>query len=179
MSDHFESSLAWVLAQEGGYAELKNDEVTNLGVKKSTWQEWTRSKTPITNEQMRRLTLADVAPLYRKNYYDGALCNQFNYPFSLAVFDLAVNSGVGRALALLSHLTGVSTDAAMRKQMVERINGVENIAKTTDDFLNQRKDYLRICRNYNLYGKGWEARVERLRTHIKDCLAHPERENAT
>ena len=173
MSEHFESSLAWVLAQEGGFAKLAKDEITNLGVKKTVWEEWTGKKK--TEADMRKLKIADVAPLYRKNYYEATSCPKIVYPLSLCVFDFAVNSGPGRALQGLSYLSGVSLDTKMRDKMIATINELPDKKRFINQFLDWRVNFLRNCRNYNLYGRGWEARVARLRTHAMDMIDHPEK----
>ena len=170
MSDYFESSLAWVLAQEGGFAKLAKDETTNLGVKKSVWEEWTGK--PKTDDDMRKLTVGQVAALYRKNYYDATNCPQFFYPLSLAILDFAVNSGPGRAMQALSHLAGISLDAKSRPMLIKTINELPDSKRFVNQFLDWRVSFLRTCRNYNLYGKGWEARVSRLRAHVNDMLEH-------
>jgi lysozyme family protein len=172
VSEHFESSLSWVLAQEGGFAKLAQDETTNLGVKQSTWEDWIKKK--VSEQDMKKLTVGDVAPLYRKNYYEAAHCPQIAYPLSLAVFDFAVNSGVGRSLQVLSYLAGISLDTKMHGKLIEYVNEHPNPKAFVLQYLDARKNFLRTLRNYTLYGNGWEKRVMRLQVHIIDLLDHPQ-----
>ena len=66
MKENFQTCLEHVLKSEGGFSNHPSDPggVTNLGVTKKVWEEWTGK--PATEQDMRNLTHDDVAPLYQK-----------------------------------------------------------------------------------------------------------------
>ena len=169
----FDTALLWVLAQEGGFARLKNDEVTNLGVKKSTWQEWVGHS--VSDWQLEKLTPADVRPLYKQFFWKPLCADLLWSPLDLCLFDFAVHSGVGTAKLALGHLLKVSPDSAT---LVQAAKEVHDQREFTNQFCNVRSDFLKKLRNYDLYGKGWQARVQRLRAHALDLIDHPERMSA-
>ena len=70
MKDNFEQCLALVLKSEGGYVNNPADPGgrTNLGVTQKVWEAWVGH--PVDESAMRALGPADVAPLYKANYWD-------------------------------------------------------------------------------------------------------------
>lgn len=80
---------------EGGYVNDPDDPggETNLGVTKSVWLNWCRSR-GITPKPMRTLTAADVEPLYEALYWR-PLAAAFPWPLSAALYDMSVNHGTG------------------------------------------------------------------------------------
>jgi lysozyme family protein len=169
----FDTALLWVLAQEGGFARLKNDEVTNFGVKKSTWQEWVGHS--VSDWQLEKLTVADVRPLYKQFFWKPLYADLLWSPLDLCLFDFAVHSGVGAAKFSLSRLLQVGQD---QETLVAGANHVHDQRDFINQFCNARAEYLKKLRNYDLYGKGWQARVARLRGHALDMIDHPQRTSA-
>jgi len=161
MADNFQKSLEFVLRQEGGFANLKNDEITNLGVKKSTWEEYVGH--PVSVDDIKRLKVTDVAPLYFKEYYKKALCDVLVYPFSVCVFDFSVHSGVDRATKTLSKVLGV--EQQKKQELVNKANA-SNQADLTNRYIDARESFLKTLANFKYYGKGWLSRTERLRKHV-------------
>ena len=66
MIENFEESLTHVLKHEGGYVDHPKDPggATNLGCTKKVWEEWVGHE--VTKDEIKALTVADVAPLYKK-----------------------------------------------------------------------------------------------------------------
>ena len=67
---NFEECLKMLLVHEGGFVNHPRDPggVTNLGVTKRVWEEWIGRK--VSEQEMRNLKPSDVAPLYKKRYWD-------------------------------------------------------------------------------------------------------------
>ena len=59
-----------LLKHEGGYVNHPRDPggETNLGVTRKVWEEWIGK--PAGKDAMKALTVKDVAPLYKKLYWD-------------------------------------------------------------------------------------------------------------
>jgi lysozyme family protein len=108
----FEQALKVILRHEGGYVNNPNDPggITNLGVTKTTWEGWTGK--PATVADMRALTVEQVAPLYRKRYWDAMRCDDYPPAVALCVFDFGVNAGIRRGVRYLQMVVGVAQDGA-------------------------------------------------------------------
>ena len=74
MNQNFDQSLEMILMHEGGFVDDPRDSggMTNLGVTARVYEEWTGET--VTEEIMRNLKVEDVAPLYRKMYWDRLQC---------------------------------------------------------------------------------------------------------
>ena len=156
MKTTFNAAMTILLGEEGGFAMLPGDEITNLGVQKSTWEDWLERS--VTMEDMKKLTRADVEPLYRKNYWEVAGCDDWPAPLDLCVFDFAVNSGPYTAVTKLQDLAGVRKDGKVgeeTKAAVKRLP-VPGLVKS---YLDSRRRYLRSLKNFAIFGKGWLNRV--------------------
>ena len=65
---------------------------------------------PVDEKAMRALTPADVAPLYKRKYWDKVQGDELPSGIDYVVFDAAINSGPGRAVKLLQACVGVEVD---------------------------------------------------------------------
>ena len=92
MKENFDKCLEMLLHHEGGYVWHEEDPggETNLGVTKKVYQDWGGTK------EMIDLTVEDVAPIYKKNYWDRCKCDELGSGLDWDVFDWAVNSGTRR-----------------------------------------------------------------------------------
>ena len=148
MKDNFEQCLALLLKEEGGYVNDSRDPGgrTNHGVTQKTWESYVGH--PVTEVDMVNLTIEDVSPLYKQNYWDKINGDELPYGIDYAVFDMAVNSGVTRAAKTLQQICGVATEGNLRE-----------IATRTCE---ARLAYLQGLPTWNTFGKGWGARVSRV-----------------
>lgn len=89
---HFDRAVAIVLEREGVLSDDKNDPggITKYGISKRAY--------PALD--IASLTKDQAIAIYRKDYWDAAHCNTLPFPMALAVFDAAVNQGVGAALGM-------------------------------------------------------------------------------
>ena len=74
MNQNFDKCMSMLLEHEGGYVNHPSDPggMTNLGVTKRTYDEF--HGTDIDEEGMRNLTVEDVTPIYRRNYWERCRC---------------------------------------------------------------------------------------------------------
>ena len=70
MKENFDNCLIMLLKHEGGFVNHPKDPggMTNLGVTKAVYDKWVGRTS--TEQDMRNLTPEDVAPIYKKNYWD-------------------------------------------------------------------------------------------------------------
>lgn len=122
-----EQILSGILRREGGYVDHPNDRgrCTNMGITRQTLQEW-RGRA-VTCDDVRQLTDDEAREIYRARYirpFDG-----IEPDLKPQVVDIAVNSGVSRARALLA-LAQQQTERPVAVQLViERLKHYARIVK--------------------------------------------------
>lgn len=161
--DPFEAALTELLIHEGGFVNHPRDPggMTNLGVTKRTWEAWTGK--PATESEMRSLTRAKVAPLYRKNYWDAVRADDLPPALALVVFDFAVNAGPARAARYLQQLVGVAMDGKIGPQTIAATiiaAGKRGVAALVKDYSHARRNYYRSLATFATFGRGWLRRVD-------------------
>ncbi|MFM7468638.1 MAG: glycoside hydrolase family 108 protein [Vampirovibrionales bacterium] len=110
----FETALKPVLKWEGGFSNHPNDTggATNMGITHEVYRQWL-SKKGLPQKNVKDITKEEVRQIYYENYWVPSGANQLaqrNLPLAVAVFNAAVNMGVGRAKDILqkagnSHVT--------------------------------------------------------------------------
>ena len=158
MKDNFEQCLALVLKHEGGYVNHPKDPggMTNLGVTKRVWEEYVGHT--VDEAAMRALGPADVAPLYKKNYWDKIHGDELPAGVDYACFDLAVNSGVGRAAKILQKALGVNPDGAIGPATLNAVASC-NPREVASEICDLRLGFLQSLPTFDTFGKGWSRRV--------------------
>ena len=158
MNSNFEASLAHVLQSEGGFVNNPSDPggMTNLGCTKAVWEEFVGH--PVSEADMRGLTPADVAPLYKRKYWDKVSGDDLPAGLDYAVFDAAINSGPGRAAKWLQEAVGVEADGAIGKGTLAAVAAfdVQELIKAYND---KRLGFLQGLPTFGTFGKGWTNRV--------------------
>lgn len=159
MNDNFEESLAHVLKHEGGYVDHPKDPggATNLGCTKKVWEEWVGHE--VTKDDIKALTIADVSPLYKAQYWDKCRCDDLPRGVDFAVFDLAINSGVGRASKLLQRAVGVAADGAIGPATLAAVADA-NPRELATKICELRLAFLQALPTWETFGKGWGRRVK-------------------
>lgn len=167
MLENLDAAIAHTLKEEGGYVNHPADPggMTNLGVTKRVWEAWVGKE--VTEAEMRALTPTDVTPLYQKNYWDATRCSELPAGLDLCVFDTAVNSGPGRAVRLLQGCLGVTVDGAIGPRTVTAATQFKGTAliHLIEDYCSARQSFLISLPTFATFGKGWTARVSRLKEH--------------
>ncbi len=166
MTHTFTDALGVVLREEGGFVKDERDPggATNLGVTARTWHAW--SGQPPSEAVMRGLTAAKVAPLYKAWFWDKIGGEALPAALALPLFDFAVNAGPARALETLQGVVGARKDAqpgpSTMRAAQAYISGI-GLAKLITRFCDARADYYRSLPTFPAFGKGWLARVDRIK----------------
>jgi lysozyme family protein len=164
MQSNFDVALRQVLKSEGGFGNHPKDPggMTNLGVTAQTWSEWV-GHFPMEAE-MRALTPEDVAPLYKKRFWDKVRGDDLPAGVDYVVFDIAVNSGTGRAAKMLQQIVGVTADGSIGPAT---INAVLTCNVSSEDLVNKlcdkRLDFWKSLSTFDTFGKGWTNRGNHVR----------------
>jgi lysozyme family protein len=160
MKDNFDLCLALMLAHEGGYVHHEKDPggMTNLGVTARVWEEWLGR--PVSEKEMRALTPTMVKPLYKRKYWDAVRGDELVSGVDYAVFDVAVNSGPGRAIKFLQSCVGVDADGGFGPRTLAAVKVAEQDPKRLIElYCAKRLEFLQSLKTFETFGKGWSRRV--------------------
>lgn len=160
MKDNFDKCLAYVLRSEGGYVSHPADPGgrTNLGVTQKVWEEYVGH--PVSEADMRALTPADVAPLYKRKYWDKVSGDLLPSGVDYCVFDAAINSGPGRASKWLQELCGVTVDGSIGAKTIEAASKTEDLI---EKYQAKRLAFMQSLSTWSTFGRGWQRRVDDVR----------------
>lgn len=158
MKSNFDKALAAVLVHEGGFVNNIHDPggMTNLGCTKQTWEEWVGH--PVDEKAMRALTPADVAPLYKRKYWDKIQGDELPNGVDYVVFDCAINSGPGRAVKFLQGCVGSDMDGALGPKTLAAVKAT-NAKSLVEDYSKRRLSFMMDLPAWATFGKGWGRRV--------------------
>ena len=158
MKNNFDLALSELLKHEGGYVNNPKDPggMTNLGVTRAVWESYVGRES--SEKEMRALTPAQVAPLYKRKYWDAINGDSLPSGLDLCVFDCAVNSGVGRAAKMLQGILGLAQDGSIGPKTLEACKKFSS-KDLVDKFCSARQDFLESLPTFKTFGKGWSARV--------------------
>ncbi len=155
--ENYEDCLQTILHHEGGYVNHPKDPggETNLGVTKRVYEEWGGKK------DMKDLTEEDVAPIYKKNYWDRVKGDHLPSGLDLAVFDWAVNSGTGRAAKKLQKMIGTVADGGIGPNTLKTLDEYieqEGLEKVITEYHDIRQSFYESLKTFGTFGKGWTRR---------------------
>ena len=159
MKDNLESSLKAILHHEGGYVNHPKDPggETNLGVTKRVYEEFGGTK------DMKELTVEDVAPIYKKGYWDKMKGDELPNGLDLCVFDFGVNAGPGRSAKYLQTMIGTVADGGIGPNTLAKLREYveeHGLATAIDNFQEARQEYYEKLSTFDTFGKGWTRRVD-------------------
>lgn len=158
-SNNYQKCLETILHHEGGYVNHPKDPggETNLGVTKRVYEEWGGTK------DMKDLTVEDVAPIYRKNYWDKMKGDDLPSGLDLCVFDFGVNAGPGRSAKYLQKMIGTTPDGGIGPNTLKALATYidsEGIDGAIKNFQKARQEYYESLSTFDTFGKGWTRRVD-------------------
>ena len=165
----FKRCLELVLKSEGGYIDHPKDPGgrTNLGVTQAVWEEWVGH--PVTEKEMRELTLEKVAPMYEMKYWRTSYCEKLPQGLNLLVFSMAVNTGSGRAVKLLQRCLGLVEDGAIGPKTMAKIQECSQV-DLVERYSATRKAFYEGLKLFPVFGKGWLNRTEKERTEALELI---------
>lgn len=157
MKVNFAEALQALLKHEGGYVFHAKDPggMTNLGVTKRVWEEWVGR--PVSEKEMRALTPAIVAPMYKQKYWDKVRGDDLPSGVDYAVFDAAINSGASRATKWLQATVGVEADGSIGSKTLAAVAAFKG--NLVSDYSKRRLSFLLDLPTWKTFGKGWTRRV--------------------
>ena len=159
MQANYDKCLETILHHEGGYVNHPKDPggETNLGVTKRVYEEFGGTK------DMKDLTVEDVAPIYKKGYWDKMKGDELPDGLDLCVFDFGVNAGPGRAAKYLQTMIGTVADGGIGPNTLAKLKeyvDANGLAKSIDNYQEARQAYYEKLSTFDTFGKGWTRRVD-------------------
>jgi lysozyme family protein len=157
---NYQKSLAMVLIWEGGYSNHPADPggATMRGVTQRVYDAFRRSH-GVATRSVKMLTQSELEAIYRRQYWDLIKGDQLPEGVDYALFDLAVNSGVGRAVKILQKAVGVAQDGTLGVVTLDAIKGFKDRKVLIKDICALRLGFLKRLAIWATFGKGWGNRV--------------------
>ena len=158
-----------LLEHEGGFVNHRDDPggMTNLGVTRAVYEEYIGRSS--SEEEMRGLTHEDVAPIYKKNYWDRIKGDSLPSGVDWSVFDWCVNSGVSRAAKALQRIVGVKQDGGIGPMTLQAVSEVE-AEEIIEQMHYMRDNFYRSLDTFETFGKGWTRRNNETREKALEML---------
>ena len=158
MQSNYDKCLKAILHHEGGYVNHPKDPggETNLGVTKRVYIEHGGTK------DMKELTVEDVAPIYKKGYWDKMKGDDLPGGLDLCVFDFGVNAGPGRSAKYLQTMIGTVADGGIGPNTLKAVEAYvseHGIIKSIENFQEARQGYYEKLSTFETFGRGWTRRV--------------------
>jgi lysozyme family protein len=162
MQDNWIKCLETILHHEGGYVNHPKDPggMTNLGVTKRVYEEWVGYS--VSENTMQNLKKEDVAPIYKKNYWDRVKGDQLPEGLDLCVFDFGVNAGTGRAAKYLQTMIGTVADGGIGPNTLKKLDEYvkeHGLNETIKSYQVERQKYYESLSTFETFGRGWTRRV--------------------
>ncbi len=157
MKENFDKCLKMLLSHEGGFVNHPEDPggITNLGVTKKVYDEWIGRES--TEQEMRDLTPDDVAPIYKKNYWDRIKGDSLPSGIDWCLMDWTVNSGKSRPSKAIQRAVGATQDGAIGPATIGLI--MEKDPKFIIEYVHDvRQDFYKSLKTFETFGRGWTRR---------------------
>jgi len=170
MQSNWQKSFEMMLASEGGYVNHPSDPggMTNLGVTKRVWEEWTGRE---SNEaEMRALTPELVETLYKVKFWDACRCDEMPSGIDYLVFDFAVNAGPSRSAKILQTAVGVPADGVIGPVTLAAVKA-QDPDWLIEQFSQAKEDFYRSLGTFETFGKGWLDRIEQVKVKSISMIA--------
>lgn len=151
---NFDQAFDTLLKHEGGFVDHPDDPggATRFGVTEAVAREVGY------RGDMRDLPLDLAKRIYRERYWNAVRAEQLPAQVRYAVFDAAVNSGVGQAARWLQRAVGVRDDGVIGPQTLAAV-AEHNPEALTRRFLSQRLRFMSGLANWPAFGRGWARRI--------------------
>lgn len=157
MKQNFNQSFKWLLQDEGGYSNDKDDSggATNLGITIGDYRKYINKNA--TPSDVKTLTVAQAEGIYKSKYWDALGCDDLPSGVDNAAFNYGVLAGIGRP-----------------RNDLKKFKDITDPVKLIDAICDEMKAFLTSIsqpgNKNNKYRKGWLARTERLRSRSKSLI---------
>lgn len=147
---NFDQAFERLIGHEGGYSNDPRDPggETKFGISRRSYP----------GEVIRTMTLERAKAIYLRDYWGPAGCDTVPDAVKFDLFDMAVNSGVERAVQTLQRAVGVDDDGKLGPitlQAVASMPGLRFVAR----FNGHRLQFMSTLATWPAFGRGWANRI--------------------
>lgn len=156
----FETCLTETLKWEGGWSNHPSDPggPTMRGVIQRVYDAW-RKRNGLPKRSVRNIEEHELQAIYRENYWQLVRGDELPPGIDLCVFDYGVNSGPSRSVSHLQEVLGVKVDGNMGPVTLDAVNAADAV-EIVKKLCARRRKYVRQIKTYNVFGKGWNRRID-------------------
>ena len=182
MKSNFDKALKKVLVYEGGFSNHLSDKggATNQGITIGTLQEFDKQfdygdfdhdGDVDINDVKLMDTPEEVAPIYRRYFWDVLKLDGYPSKIDFLMFDFAVNSGPGNAARILQRALRVKDDGAIGPITTKTMSQAP-VHSLVEAMLRERKKFYDnlVARHPDqlVFYDGWMNRLKKLRKDVED-----------
>lgn len=163
MKANFDACMAEVFKYEGGYVNDQHDPggETNLGISKRSYPK----------EDIRNMTRARAAQIYRRDFWDKLRCDELPAGLDLVAFDAAVNSGPSRGAKWLQQALGVAVDGKVGLATIGAAKNTYTPAAVLRA-VGFRRAFLKTLPTWERYKNGWTKRLDSVEAVASAMAGH-------
>ena len=163
MKANFEACMAEVFKHEGGYVNDPHDPggETNMGISKRSYPK----------ENIRGMTRARAAQIYRRDFWDKLRCDELPDGLDLVAFDAAVNSGPSRGAKWLQQALGVAVDGKVGLATIGAAKNTYTPAAVLRA-VGFRRAFLKTLPTWERYKNGWTKRLDSVEAVASAMAGH-------
>ena len=153
----FDEAFHHLLGHEGGYVNHPDDPggETNWGVTKVV------ARQHGYEGLMKDMPVGIAKAIYRKSYWDAVQADNLPPAIRYAVFDAAVNSGVGTSVRWLQQAVGATADGVLGPKTLAAVHEL-NPDGVLRRMLAKRLTAMTSMSGWPSFSKGWARRVATL-----------------
>ena len=164
-------ALVFTLKWEGGFSNHPLDPggATNYGIIQSRYDQYRKSK-GLATQSVKLISKAEYEEIYDVYYWDPVRAQYVSGPLGLALFDTAVNLGVGGCISRLQASLKVPITGRWTQAISDKIHSADQTAVAINICkLRVAKRYARIRQNatQKVFLRGWLNRDNDLLKKVK------------
>ena len=150
--------------EEGGFSDHPDDDggATKFGISLGFFRLLDPDSTP---DDIRSLTLDGARAIYKEHFWRPIRGDDLPAAIALAVFDMAVTSGVGDAAKALQAAVGALEDGIIGSQTILALNAVimgRSVARVLTEIHTIRLRKFASNDDFEVFGDGWFSRTLRI-----------------
>lgn len=159
----YEKALANVLRHEGGYTNHPADPggPTNFGITIYDYRLYIDKNG--TAQDVKNMSIEQAKTIYRSKYWDVCRCDDLPAGLDYTVFDLGVNSGVGRAGEFLRRALDLPTSPKIISNEVVAAVHKKPATDLIHAINTMRLSFLKRLKTWPTFGRGWSRRVSEVK----------------
>ena len=146
----FDRAFDKLIAHEGGLVDHPADPggLTKYGISQRSYP----------HEDIRGLTLERAKAIYRRDFWAPAGCDAVPEAVRFDLFDMAVNSGVSRAVKTIQRAVGAKEDGILGPQTLQAVQAMPP-ARLVARFNGVRLAFMAGLTNWPAFSRGWALRI--------------------